>query len=137
MSQNDAKSFAAQIDTEFAATMDDAGELIAYIALDGLRRLVLKTPVDTGRARMNWNVGVGTIDATTTEQIDPSGQAAINDGAARLSGYDTAQGFPIINLSNNLPYIGRLDDGYSQQAPAGMVALTLVELEAAYDGVTV
>jgi hypothetical protein len=32
-----------------------------------------------------------------------------------------------IYLTNNLPYIRRLEEGYSQQAPAGMVALTVQE----------
>jgi len=36
----------------------------------------------------------------------------------------------VIYLTNNLPYAQRLEEGYSQQAPAGMVALTIQEFQA-------
>jgi len=35
-----------------------------------------------------------------------------------------------IFIVNGLPYINRLENGWSQQAPNGMVAITLAELPA-------
>ena len=35
----------------------------------------------------------------------------------------------VFYLVNNLPYIRRLEQGWSQQAPAGMVAVTVSEFQ--------
>jgi len=91
------------------------------------RELVLTTPVDTGRARSNWQVSVG---AAETEAIPAysegeggstgaaNAQAALDQGRAAVAGRGQGQ---TIFITNNLPYIGRLNDGYSAQAPAGFV----------------
>ena len=42
-----------------------------------------------------------------------------------------------IYLANNLPYIRKLEEGSSQQAPAGMVALSVQEFSAIVDKISV
>jgi hypothetical protein len=104
--------------------------VVRKIALDILRSVVLKTPVDTGRARGNWFVSVGDPVAKTTESVDTTGGTTINAGAVEIN---SASGDNSIFITNNLPYIGRLENGYSKQAPAGMVAVTMASLQAYID----
>lgn len=96
------------------------------LALTALRGVVMKSPVDTGRFRGNWNVGIGSIDYSITDNVDKTGQETINKGAGIV---DRAPAYQAIWISNNLPYANRLENGWSKQAPAGMVALTFAELE--------
>lgn len=132
----DAREFALQLDREWAEKVEDIREFVSLVALTGLRGVVLKSPVDTGRFKGNWNVGVGEIDGTTTEKTDKSGGETLAKGDGALQAYAASEGFPAINISNSLPYAIRLEDGNSKQAPSGMVGLTVAELEAQFDGET-
>jgi hypothetical protein len=92
------------------------------LVIDG--NLVLSTPVDTGRARSNWQVSNGSPsdELTPDNQISPGyvqGQKEEAIVSRALSGE------PIF-IANNLPYIGRLNEGYSAQAPAGFVETAIL-----------
>lgn len=147
---NDARSFSLQLNQEWAAKVDDLEEAVALIGLQAFRGIVQKSPVGNpslwkrpvqgyvgGRFRGNWNASIGEANFTTTETVDPSGDATIASAAATLGNYDATEGFPAINISNGLPYAVRLEDGYSGQAPGGMVQLTITEIEAQFDGMDV
>lgn len=95
------------------------------VALDLLTRIVLKTPVDTGRARGNWQVELNGSGSGTTETVDPAGQATIANGFAAIG---AAKPFGKITIYNNVQYIRRLEDGSSRQAPQGMVKLSVEEV---------
>jgi len=106
-----------------------ADELVRKVALAADQAVVMGTPVDTGRARSNWIVSLGvpatgTIDAyapgeaRSTEAANT--QAALDQGEAVISRYTGGEGTSI-HITNNLPYIQRLNDGYSAQAPANFV----------------
>ena len=106
--------------------LDDAGnKAIRALALEVVKRIVLRTPVDTGRARGNWNVGVGSPDSGYTDNVDEGGWQTISRGHAIIGGSGPGQ---IIYITNSLPYILPLEYGSSKQAPAGMVSVTLAEL---------
>jgi hypothetical protein len=96
------------------------------IGLQALRGVVNKTPVDTGRARGNWQTTLGDPATGTLDTTDPGGNQTIARGSNTVT---TADPFSVIWLSNNLPYIERLEDGYSQQAPSGMVSTTVTEIQ--------
>ena len=103
--------------------------------------IVKKTPVDTGRARANWNVSVGSPDLSTTE--DTRKTPKLKDKMPDPNGDES------IFISNNLPYITKLEyggypnppkkgsgktvNGYSKQAPEGMVGVTLANNEAIFN----
>ncbi len=124
-----ARQFALEIDREFAAAQDQWRLIIRRVALQALERVVQRTPVDTGRARMNWYVQIGGAGTEVTTEVDPSGSVAISRGSQEIGTYQQRSDFPVITLYNNLPYIGRLEDGYSGQAPTGMIAVTVAELQ--------
>lgn len=87
------------------------------VAFAFLTNVVKATPVDTGRARGNWFVGIN----RPIRQTKPNrkGGQATTDGQAKL--FNSKAKYPDYWISNNLPYIERLNDGYSAQAPAKFV----------------
>ena len=98
---------------------------VRKICLDLLTGIVLKTPVDTGRARANWFTSIGSPSINVTESTDPSGSSTISNSLTAIS---EATG-NILWITNNLPYIYRLEfEGWSRQAPAGMVRVTVNDI---------
>ena len=96
------------------------------IALQIFSRIILKSPVDTGRFRGNWQLAIGSAPDGTLELNDKTGTATIAKGTATALGVNAGD---IIYFANNLGYALRLEEGYSQQAPNGMVALTVQEFQ--------
>lgn len=100
----------------------EAGNAAVKTALVINQIVILATPVDTGRARANWQVGLG---GPITEEImeeDKTGAATISRNNSRLAVRRPRQ---IIFLSNNVDYINELNRGSSSQAPANFVELAV------------
>ena len=114
-------------------SVDEITRKIALIAYDGITK---KTPVDTGRARGNWNFSVGNADTTvSSEGFGKSTGSHVNSPTPPSSPkapkitLKKGDGLEDIYITNNLPYIKRLEDGHhSKQAPKGMVKVTLAEI---------
>lgn len=90
------------------------------------------TPVDTGAAISNWQVG---INATPTGVLPPyvpgrfRSTALENLNATIRAGQsiiDSSKPGDVLHIANNIEYIGDLNDGTSTQAPAGMTAIAEV-----------
>jgi hypothetical protein len=115
-----------QFKRNFAALMQKAGKkaemVVRASALSVGASLIQRTPVDTGRAKANWVPGIGQVNTKTTGEINA--ETALKDINQALQTWKPGQ---TIWLCNSLPYIKRLEDGWSKQAPAGMVRLTVVE----------
>ena len=106
--------------------------IVKRVVLAADQVLVTSTPVDTGTARSNWQVSVGspveeTIDAYVpiTPGTDPgklsetgNAQAAINQGQIAVANRQSGQ---TVFITNNLSYIEALNRGSSAQAPAMFV----------------
>lgn len=92
------------------------------VGLELLRRLMLATPVDTGRAKGNWNASIG--DEDPADNPARREQQALSEGAARIAPLRLSRQGEKLFLTNGVPYIGRLNDGYSKQAPAAFIQLT-------------
>jgi hypothetical protein len=99
------------------------------IALDLLSRIVFRTPVRTGRARGNWQVELGGAGNSAIDRKDKAGSSTVAAGAGVIAG---ARPFGLITVFNNVDYIKFLEGGSSIQAPAGMVDISLVEVEAQF-----
>lgn len=96
------------------------------IALDVFTRVILMSPVDTGRFRGNWQVAIGSMPSGTLELNDKDGTVAI--GRVQAEALNVKAGDTIF-LVNNLPYAIPLEYGYSSQAPGGFVRLTVQQFE--------
>ena len=83
-----------------------------------------------GRFRANWQIGVGA--APTGELYDPlqSSYPGEKEVVASIDAkVPVRAGGRVYYLVNNLPYAQRLEDGWSKQAPKGMVGLTVLEFQ--------
>lgn len=85
-----------------------------------LRRSGTGTPVDTGHARAAWIPAVGAPNLA--EPVGTDGSLA-SAGAAQVMGFKLGQG--MLYLSNVAPYVKRLNDGWSQQAPALFIEMCI------------
>lgn len=78
-----------------------------------------------GAFRRNWQYRFGSFSREIVAGIDPSGSKALSEAR---SGIDAAQGKPGVHyISNSLPYAERIENGWSNQAPYGIVSR--IELE--------
>ena len=89
------------------------------VTLDLFSSVVRLSPVDTGRFRANWNVSYGTPDLTVTESTQQG------RGATEAAKALTLPVGGVLYLANALPYSLRLENGWSKQAPTGMVKLSV------------
>lgn len=80
-----------------------------------------------GRFRANWQYGFGSAPSGTIDAIDASGSAT----QARVTA--SVMSSPTVGLHylvNNLDYAKSLENGWSKQAPKGVVALSVLEMSA-------
>lgn len=115
--------------------LDEApGRLLRALTLEALGRLILRTPVKTGRAQNNWNVGISRPNTATDdlEAYPEGGQLALARGTP-VAG--VARAGDTVFITNALPYIQPLEDGSSTQAPKGMIAVTVAELQNVTDAI--
>ncbi len=104
---------------EFAHKIDLEVEVVTRkIGMDAWTGVTRKTPVDTGRARANWNIGVGVVDSSTSDATSQS-----------VPTLRKGDGVNALYITNNLPYIESLERGDSTQAPNGMVEVTMTEIK--------
>lgn len=95
------------------------------IIIEFFKRIILKTPVKTGQARSNWQCSISAPESGTTENT--------NSNIAIIKMTDIVLGASNEDityfLTNNLPYIERLENGWSDQAPQGMIKTTIAEFD--------
>ena len=105
---------------------DKAQEVARQLAISLQRSIISQSPVDTGRFRNNWVCGINAVNTATTEAVDKTGADALNRTKSTLQHFKMGD---TVYLTNSLPYAQRLEYGWSKQAPAGFVRITVVELE--------
>lgn len=121
------KQFAREMRGLGKAIEGNTEKAVRQTALTILSRVTLATPVDTGRARANWISAVGS-PATRVIPWPENGAAGQAAQSSIAAGTPIILGAPIsqpIHITNNLPYIGRLNDGWSRQSPKAFVELSI------------
>ncbi|MBF8729777.1 HK97 gp10 family phage protein [Pseudomonas guariconensis] len=114
----------------FAGVVEEAlTQRVRVIALAMLNEIVLRSPVDTGRFRGNNIVSVGAPVYTSSVNVDPTGSETIQEGVRVMTGLEP---YTQVFIQNNLPYAVPLEDGHSQQAPAGIYAVSFNSVSQAY-----
>lgn len=130
-------SFASDIEKFAEKTELSMNMIKRRSAMEVYRRVVLRSPVGApwtwkkprkgyvgGRFRANWLASVGIPRSSTVESRGQGeSQGSIANAVA------AAKGDEAIFLTNNLPYAVPLEDGWSKQAPNGMVGLVAAEWE--------
>lgn len=136
----------------------DIKKIVIFIASRVLERVIEKTPVDTGRARMGWSKAFRTLQRNKYSFL--KGQILFSIGKSKKNTFKirdkktgklvteefdnrTGKMEPLrtgditikdgprsfsITIYNDVVYISELETGYSAQAPFGMLRISLLEL---------
>lgn len=114
----------------FAGVVEEQlSQRVRVIAIALLNEIVPRSPVDTGRFRGNNIVSVGAPVYTSTVNVDPAGAETLQAGVRAVTGLEP---YTQVFIQNNPPYAGPLEDGHSQQAPAGIYAVSFNGVAEAY-----
>ena len=118
------------------------GKTIRGSAIVLFRGIIKMSPVDTGRFRANWMVGMKAPSTETTESTDKAGGTTAMNMAQYINAQKDSYEF---TLANNLPYAYKLEyggypgdgpntvGGFSKQAPSGCVRVNVARFEAILD----
>lgn len=115
-SSTNLRQFVAAIKTEVElAGLNQFKIFKKTVAKRALTTIVDRTPVDTGRLKGNWIVGVNNIPTTVdVNRFDKSGGEAIASGKAMI---DASAGiFDDIVIVNNIHYLQYVHDGTEKMA---------------------
>lgn len=96
-------------------------QAVRRVAFSVYTQIVQNTPVDTGRARGNWHIDVNLIDIRIIEPTGAEKDPSYDGTEKALTAVGQHKLGSTIFISNNLPYIRRLNDGHSLQSPAGFI----------------
>lgn len=83
-----------------------------------------------GHFRRNWQVGVRRDPTRRIPGVDPTGAQALAGSVASLRFYRRG----IIYVVNNVPYANRIENGWSTQAPEGVIGPAIAVANAATEG---
>lgn len=119
-------SFARQVQRFTAKTEKALDKTVRAITFALFREVIMRSPVDTGRLRGNWQTTVNSAATTTVTRDDKTGAGPIAEVLANGGGWGSKT-----FLANNLPYAGRIEfDGWSHtKAPAGMVRVSFARIQ--------
>lgn len=120
-----------------ARRMTEIGREISISSVEVVREVVknmgpalaFSTPVDTSRARANWQAAINS-QPTSILYAEPSKPPSPNAGSQMaIRSLDAAAALyrqgATVYVVNNVPYINRLNAGWSAQAPAGFVQIAI------------
>jgi hypothetical protein len=134
-----AASFTDQIRAEAAAIDKALKDTVRVVAIECFGGVIMGTPVGNpslwkspappgytgGTARANWQL---TNAAPATGEVNATDSGTATRSAV-ISELPRLQFTGKYTLANNVPYIERLEDGWSTQAPQGMVKLNVARVE--------
>lgn len=120
-------SFSEEMAAAKEQVLETTNELKQAAALELFSSVILATPVDTGRARGNWQCSTDRPNLTTTDKQDKSGRETIRNMINKVNSSELESS---LYLTNNLPYAVPLENGSSKQAPQGMVRKNLARIKA-------
>jgi len=117
-------SFSVSLKGFATTSMESYRKAARAITLEAFGRVLVKSPVDTGRFRANWGVSINSPYVGVGE-ISGNGMTTVSKWDAKGA----------IFLCNNLSYANALEHGHSKQAPTGMVRVVAAEMQVAAEGI--
>lgn len=103
-------SFSADLAAFAQKSGESLDRIIRQTTVELGSAIVMGTPVDEGRARGNWQTTTGSPAA---DEIDRNGES----GSLAELKQNTGGVGTVTYITNNLPYIMRLEQGWSDQSP--------------------
>lgn len=111
-------SFALDVSKFVEKAKKNPEKVMRQVSIKLFSAIIKASPVDTGRFRMNWMASGSAPASGITDATDKSGNIATGNATSFVL---KATDWREFTLTNNLPYAQRLEYGWSQQAPQGMV----------------
>jgi len=138
-------SFSAEISSFASISALNANRLVRAVIIDVAEELVDRSPVGDpnswgspppknykpGHFKANWHHKQGSADSSIRDTVDVTGDVSMNQ--IRSSVLNASKPADIHFLYNNVPYAMALENGHSDQAPDGMVALTVLDFPGIVD----
>jgi len=121
-----AKSFELQMKEFENMTTEKSELLFKKVCFDLSNSIIMDTAVDKGTARGNWQPDINSIQNDVLEIEDKSGNATVAKVASQTNNLKLGQYF---TLTNNLPYILRLEYGWSKKSPQGMLGINVMRFQ--------
>lgn len=138
--------FSVQVRKFVEAAKADSDLVVRKVCFDMGAKVIMRSPVDTGRFATNWQFGVNVIPVGIKRTGSDAGQKGVLRGRAaqkvNIAGVrkaavneltkktESARAGTVCYFVNNLPYAARLEyESWSKQAPAGMVGITVEEFD--------
>ena len=144
-----AEEFNSALDREVKNLENRFRIVMKRLASEGMRRLLARTPVNTGQAVMSYKASVGTpkyVSAAAGTPVEPTNKLPLGVEQLRgpaeavalstLNGLDFSDPFTVVYITNNAPHIKGLEygelpnDPYVPRSPNGMFGVTVQELTA-------
>lgn len=113
-------SIQRQLEAIARRSTEKAAKVVRMSIFDVSSRISIRSPVDTGQFRFAWKTGVNAIDNK-------------GNGTVGVLAPDFKIGDEVFFV-NSLPYAKGLEDGNSEQAPHGMVKLSVAEFDSIAQG---
>ena len=131
-------TFALDLERFQTKVTTNASAIIKKIVLEMFSRVIKRTPVDTGAAQNSWEIGVNAIPGGHEVILGGEfGQVSQGQLARGLEGFTSFSIGDTAYIVSGIEYIGFLEEGRSDQAPAGMVKITVREFQTIVDQFTV
>lgn len=127
-----AGGFAEEIAAWVAKTKVDADEFVGLLTIRIAHEAILSSPVGDGdywkspppkgyiggHFRANWQLGINAMPSGELDAVDPRGEATM---AKFTVGMPEKAAGNVFYIANNAAYALRIEDGWSRQAPQGIV----------------
>lgn len=130
------QTFSADLSKFFDKVEKKADAFLKTVAQEIALRIITRNPVKTGFSRASWWASLGNLSGHPGQpqweaykgKTGGAGSISTPFAAMTLTIGQARMG-DVIYLANNAKYIQALERGHSNQAPAGMVAITLSEAQ--------
>jgi hypothetical protein len=114
-------------------------DLVKMAGIEFFRQVIISTPVDTGRARMGWSISVNAPSDYLPAPAPDNWKGRSRGGSEYYPVPDIAKnsklGVITVNdkvfITNNVPYMEKLNKGYSRQEAARFVERAAARVQAA------
>lgn len=118
-------SFTAQMNKIAAGYKKRAEEIVIFANGTLSENVIKRTPVDTGRARGSWQSSTNGPATSSPLRYDKTGNST---SSMAWSTSEKSAG-KIYWLVSNVLYVRPLEYGYSQQAPHGMLRISIADIK--------
>lgn len=119
-------SFSAQLGQFAEITKEKMDAIFQDILVELGESVIMLSPVDTGRFKGNWQLTAESPSNQSLINYDKEGLRTLEKLVSVANTLEAGQRAYIVN---NLRYAIPLEYGYSQQAPSGMVRVTLARFQ--------